>query len=89
MSRPEGSKNSKTVEWEFIGDFLMDKEGAGRFKEILQKSTDGDFVDRYLKILEYFKPKLARKELTGKDGKELQLPTSITFNVIPKEDKPE
>ena len=89
MSRPEGSKNTKTMQWEYIGDFLMDEEGAGRFKSILQKSDDDSFVDRYLKILEYFKPKLARKELTGKDGKELQLPTAITFNVIPKEDKPE
>lgn len=42
-----------------------------RFNEVLTAMDDSDFADNYLKILEYFKPKIARTELTGADGESL------------------
>lgn len=69
--------------WEAIQNFLL-TDGAGRFIEALNGLTDKSYVFSYLQAMEYFKPKLSRAEVTGKDGEPLQPPT---INVIAR--KPE
>lgn len=54
--RKPGSKNQKTMEWENLGDFLT-KAGAERAKRILNNSKDEKFMDYYLSIINYFKPR--------------------------------
>lgn len=54
--RKPGSKNQKTQEWENLGDFLT-KSGAERAKRILNNASDEKFMDYYLSIVNYFKPK--------------------------------
>lgn len=45
--------------------------GMDKFRIELNKLSGKTFVDSYLTLLEYVRPKLARTELTGKDGKDL------------------
>lgn len=61
MSRPKGSKNQKTIDWDTFGKTLTD-EGLPRLLEILRKSDDETFLRTYIPLLEYFKPKLKRIE---------------------------
>jgi hypothetical protein len=51
-------------------------KGADRYLEFLQQLDGTEYMQRFEAMLEYFKPKLARTELTGKGGKDL-LPTPI------------
>lgn len=59
--RPVGSKNQKTKEWEALGESILTRH-ASRFNNILNSSKDGEFMDKFLSIIEYFQPKLARVE---------------------------
>jgi len=72
----KGGKQKKTIAWESIGEYMIN-EGAERFIDIMTRCNDKEFTENYTRILEYFKPKLARSEHTGADGKELH--TTITF----------
>lgn len=76
--KKKGTKSKKVLAWEQLGDFITE-EGAKRVQEILRTSTPKDFISYYSTLLEYFKPKIARTELTGKDGEDLTINTKITF----------
>lgn len=67
--RPKGSKDQKTQDWHNIGEYLITK-GAARYVEELQAAEGKEFMERFEKILEYFKPKLARTELSNEEGKD-------------------
>ena len=64
-SKP-GSKKKKTIEWERLGKFLTET-GAERALTVMGKMEDEKFIDVYMKMLEYFKPKLARTEIRDAD----------------------
>jgi len=73
MGRNPGDKNAKTMQWELMGEYLTDA-GIQRYKELMDRAEGEDFIKYFMQLIEFFKPKLARKELTGKDGEELKLP---------------
>lgn len=86
MSREEGSKNAKTIQWELMGEYLTDA-GIKRYEELMKTADEETFPKLFLQVIEYFKPKLARKELTGKDGDKL-IPDLIQVEIIkPNESK--
>lgn len=70
----KGVKKQKTREWEACGAYVI-TQGAERYVEELKKSGGREFMERFEKILEYFKPKLGRTEHTGKDGGPLEVKT--------------
>jgi hypothetical protein len=72
--KKKGSKNKKTLQWEALGKFITEK-GAEKLMKVLEAQDDKEFIKSYGAILEYFKPKLARTELTGKDGDDLIINT--------------
>jgi hypothetical protein len=57
----EGVKKQKTHEWNLLGTYIT-REGADRYMNALRTLEDKDYIERFEKILEYFKPKLARSE---------------------------
>jgi len=75
--RAKGVKNKRTREWEAFEKLFMTKiiENVGieleklKGKDLLHKA--GDF-------LEYFVPKLARTEITGKDGEDLNINIKVS-----------
>lgn len=68
--RPKGSLSPKTKAWDELGEYIVG-EGAQRYMESIKKLPDDEYSERFQHILEYFKPKLARQELLGRDGKDL------------------
>ena len=74
----KGTKYKKTLEWERMGKIMIGEANTA-YLDLMEKMFAGhvltepeqEAMTRYEKMLEYFKPKLARQEITGKDGKDL------------------
>ncbi len=62
--KQKGSSNAKTKQWEALGESIVSTH-TERFNTILNTCSDDDFMDRYLQVLEYFKPKLNRTAIEG------------------------
>jgi hypothetical protein len=73
----------KKEEWEFVGKYLM-TEGSEKFIEVIKELPPGQFISAYLAALEYFKPKLARKEVDVTSKGERM----AALIMLPPEDKP-
>ena len=65
-----GTKNQKTLEWEEFGRTLVGANNLERAVKIMEESEPALFMKYFANLLEYFKPKLNRTEITGKDGQE-------------------
>lgn len=65
--RQKGSVNKKT---QLLEGFAVSVTAGGmdKFLRELKKLEGKQYVDSYLSVYEYVRPKLARTELTGKDG---------------------
>lgn len=77
--RPEGSKNKRTEEWEELGHSITSR-ATERVEAILMsklESLDSDEqdagVELYCKLLEYFKPKLARSEVKHEGNEPMEI----------------
>ena len=64
--RTKGTKNTRTLQWEELGNEITEVN-AGRFNELLGRLWDSPVVsdqlraaELFLKVLEFFKPKLQR-----------------------------
>jgi len=68
--RPKGIPNPKTKAWNELGEYIT-RGASERYMKILANLSDEEFTTRYERILEYFKPKMARTEVVGKDGESL------------------
>lgn len=68
--RVKGTPNKKTLILDSFAKTIVEG-GMEKFQRELMKLKGANFVKNYMAIFEYVKPKLARTELTGKDGNEL------------------
>jgi hypothetical protein len=80
--RPKGTPNKKTEQWQAFSEYCL-SGGVERFQKELNGLKGKQYVDAFLSILEFHKPKLARTELTGEDGEEL-IPKNITIEIVHK-----
>lgn len=71
----KGIPNKRTVQWEVFSEYMLGG-GLERFQQELNSLEGEKFVSNMISLMEFFKPKLARAELTGKGGKDL-LPQPI------------
>ena len=60
--RPTGAKNKKTLQWEALGDFIVE-EGAEKVMQYLHTLEGDEFFSRYKEILNYVKPKMQATQL--------------------------
>lgn len=74
--RPKGAKNKRTLQWEALGEAITG-ECTERFYEEIEKLEGKEYIDAYTKILEYFKPKQNRTDITS--GGEKISPPKIKF----------
>lgn len=83
--RTKGTPNKRTLQWEAFTEYCL-VGGLDKFQKELNSLKSKDFVNAFLSLLEYHKPKLARTELTGKDGSNLMQPdlTHLTFDQLYK-----
>ena len=77
--RPVGSKNTRTEQWEQLGESITGQQ-AEKFNAFLDKLwSSRDDQDKmiaselYLKTLEYFKPKQARQTIVGEGDAPVQI----------------
>lgn len=59
--KPKGAVSEKTKFWEALKDFIIN-EGSEKFKDEMEKLEGKDFINTYINVLEYFKPKLQRSD---------------------------
>ena len=59
--RPKGVKNKRTEQWETFADYCLNG-GLERFERELNTLEGKDYVNSFLSLLEFHKPKLARTE---------------------------
>jgi hypothetical protein len=69
--RLKGAKNKKTLEWEEFGKKLIEGKNLERALQIMDESEPSDFMKYFNSLLEYFKPKLQRTEVSGINGEPL------------------
>ena len=60
--REKGSVNRRTEDWLDLGDAMRNRHAA-RVNKIMDKMSDDDFIDAYIRLIEHFKPKLQRSEV--------------------------
>lgn len=76
--RPKGSSNVATLEKKGLINFLKE-EGAEKFIRELNTLEGKEYCSAYIPVVEMAFPKLARTEITGKDGKDLN-PILVKFS---------
>lgn len=84
--RAKGAKNKKTVlkeaigldGWQGLQTYIL-TEGAEKMVKEMNGLKGGSYGFAFREMAEYFKPKLARTEITGKDGEDLNV--NITLNL--------
>ena len=59
--RAAGTKIRKTKQWEVLHEHISGVH-TERFNKAMKALPDKEFIDAYLRILEYFKPRLQRAE---------------------------
>lgn len=62
--RPKGARDKKTEQWHLLGEYLIN-EGAKKYMAYLNELKKKDFAERFERIIEYFRPKQQRTELSG------------------------
>ena len=65
--RKKGTPNKATREWNELTEAIT-TDHAERFNDILSGMNDERFIDTYIKVLEYFKPKQNRVDNVSSDG---------------------
>lgn len=75
--KPPGTKSERLKQWEALGEFIQGQH-AEEFNGVLHSLfSSSEMHERvsgaelYLKVLEYFKPKLARTEMKAPPGTEV------------------
>lgn len=59
--KPKGALSAKRKAWELIGESLMN-ECADKFMEEMNKLEGTAYINAYLNILEFWRPRLSRSE---------------------------
>lgn len=80
----KGGTQTRTRAWNALGEFFTN-EGAKRAMGILTNADDKEFMIYYDKLMEYFKPKLQRTDLTtGGEKLNTAPPPQIIIKVADK-----
>lgn len=84
--KPKGAKSEKIKAWDELGAMITGEhtERVNTYLEQLFKTDKEAFFKAYTLLLEYFKPKQARTELTGSDGKDL-IPETYDLSKLSKQ----
>ena len=84
----KGQKTVKVQQWEALGE-LIQNELTGEVMTYVKSLPKPEMFDAYLKLLEYFKPKLSRSEIKA-DVEGLTNKIKSVYDVVQQEsDLPE
>ena len=81
VGKPRGIREQKIEAWNNFSDFCL-TSGLRQFQEAMQQLPPAVYTDRFIKILEFHKPRLQRNEVTtnGKPTILLSFPNVGTNN---------
>jgi len=81
--RPTGSKNTKTIEWELLKDSILNEQ-TKTFNKELKKLSGKEYCDMFLKVLQYFKPRLQHTKIedTSPPTEQIQLTDSQIDKIL-------
>ena len=78
----KGSPNKKTEQWDVFSKYCLEG-GLVKFQTEMNTLKGKQYVDAYLTLLEFHKPKLARS--VNKEGEDVEsLPKNITIEIVHK-----
>ncbi|HMT02718.1 MAG: hypothetical protein BWY74_04062 [Firmicutes bacterium ADurb.Bin419] len=77
--RQKGTKNKNTLVIETFAKTIVEG-GMDKFQNELNSLTGKPYIEAYMTLFEYVKPKLARTEHTGKDGGDINI--SATDKIV-------
>lgn len=81
--KPVGTKSTKIKQWEVLHESIAGTH-TERFNKVLATLDDKEFMDNYLRILEYFKPRLQRAENINANVELDKVTLSLTPDLIPE-----
>ena len=80
----KGIKNKRTIAWEKFTEFCMEG-GLEKFVVEMKTLKGGMYTGQFLNLLEFHKPRLARTEMVGDEGKPIELNISnLNFKIKTK-----
>lgn len=91
--RPPGARNRKTLQWEELGKSITGTHAPEFNALLLVLSSSPDVADRvraaelFLKVLDYFQPKLTRMDAALKDYTNTFQPSIINVIAVADEDE--
>jgi hypothetical protein len=65
--RPKGTLNKRSEKWNQLCDYLLD-DGIDRLQNAMSGLEPKEFIDAYVKILAYIKPKLQSVDTNSTEG---------------------
>ena len=77
MARKEGDTNLKSRQWAEFCTYCLEG-GLAKFQREIDKLEGTEYVDRFTRILDFQKPRLAKMAHTG--GEEKDMPIILTWN---------
>ena len=82
--KPKGALSQKRKAWELIGESLMN-ECSDKFMVEMNKLEGTAYINAFLNIMEYFKPKLSRSETINQNEniETITVTLSQTLTVFP------
>jgi len=83
--RPKGSKDKRTLQWQTFSEYCLNG-GLERFEQELNSLEGKQFVDAFLTLLEYHKPKLSRAEVKHEGNMSIQWNEVKTYEGSDKAD---
>jgi hypothetical protein len=84
VHKPKGAKSAKTKQWEALGEYIVGEcaDELSAYLRSLQKSDPDLYFKSVMMLLEYFKPKMARNEVTGDGGGALKTETTLNLKKL-------
>jgi len=70
-------KGKRTEAWEALGAYFT-STGASRAMRIMSQADDDQFMEYYSKLIELFRPKLARTEIDAGENAKVKFTVSVT-----------
>jgi hypothetical protein len=79
--KPKGALSEKRKAWELIGESLM-HECADKFMVEMNKLEGTAYINAYLNILEFWRPRLSRQEAINHNNNVDQVVISVTNTAV-------
>lgn len=79
--KPKGAVSARRKAWDLIGESLIN-ESADKFMVEMNKLEGTAYINAYLNVLEFFRPRLSRTESLNQNVNQDQVVISVTNTAV-------